>query len=342
MYIALWITILIIAILFSFFNSSTHLFVFACVIYALYYFASWSYKEGSRRWSWLRSLSAWNVVRQRWFTHQIHQGGQWKDFGRAGDTFLFIVHPAGYGISTFLTFGAHGRTSSQLHALQPLIAMPRAFFYVPGLTDVIQWFGGIVHTHDAIAAALSNHRSVVWSPAGPMNHSSYFPLPTQQQQVNDEGALKHMEESLLDNEDIFAWISEKSKACNLYIVPVLHIGEESAYRNYTGVAGSRWWLLGTLQMWCWQRFQYEFPVILSGWLKGVVPRPCRLTTIVGSPISTTTTANSAGKKVPKTSANLKADFMAMYRDIHTLTTNIVGSSNAVHCNEDERQASGIE
>lgn len=319
MYIAVWIAVLIIAICFSFFNSSTHLFVFACAVYALYYFASWSYKEGSRSWSWLRCLRVWNIIRGRWFTHHVHQGGQWNEFERAGDTFLFVVHPAAYGISTFLTFGTP--CNSTIAKLQPLIAMPRAFFYVPGLTDLVQWFGGIVHSHDAIAAALTNHRSVVWSPGGPMDRSSYL-------SSEDGSALKHMEEGTLDNEDLFAWITANGKGCNLYVVPVIHFGEEKAYCNYTGRVGARWWLLGMLQSWCWHRFQYEFPVVLSGWLGSIVPqRGCKLTTIVGAPISThTTSPQMPGKKLQKTPAKLKEDFLLRYKEIHALTTNIIQST----------------
>lgn len=325
MYIAVWIAVLIIAICFSFFNSSTHLFVFACVVYALYYFASWSYKEGSRSWSWLRSLRVWNIIRGRWFTHHVHQGGQWKEFERAGDTFLFVVHPAAYGISTFLTFATP--CNPTIAKLQPLIAMPRAFFYVPGLTDLVQWFGGIVHSHDAMAAALTNHRSVVWSPGGPMDHSSYL-----SSEGDDGSALKHMEEATLDNEDLFAWITAHGKGCNLYVVPVIHFGEENAYCNYTGRVGARWWLLGMLQSWCWHRFQYEFPVVLSGWLGSVVPRRgCKLTTIVGAPIAThTTSPQMPGKKLQKTPAKLKEDFLLRYKEIHALTTNIIQSTTTTH------------
>ena len=336
MYIAVWIAILIIAICFSFFNSSTHLFVFACVVYALYYFASWSYKEGSRSWSWFRSLRLWNIIRLRWFTHHVHQGGQWKDFERAGDTFLFVVHPASYGISTFLTFGAHGSSNSAIRRLQPLIAMPRAFFYVPGLTDLVQWFGGIVHSHDAMAAALTNHRSVVWSPGGPMDHSSYFPLQDEENEEN-QSAIKHMEENALDNEDLFAWITQHGKGCNLYVVPVIHFGEQHTYRNYTGSVGAKWWPLGMLQSWCWQRFQYEFPLVLSGWMGSIVPqRGCKLTTIVGAPIAThTTSPQLPGKKLQKTPAKLKEDFLLRYREIHALTTNIIQSSSTTIPHEQE-------
>lgn len=345
MYIAVWIAILIIAICFSFFNSSTHLFVFTCVVYALYYFASWSYKEGSRSWSWLRSLRVWNVIRLRWFTHHVHQGNQWKDFERAGDTFLFVVHPAGYGISTFLTFGAHGPNNSAIRKLQPLIAMPRAFFYVPGLTDLIQWFGGIIHSHDAMAAALTNHRSVVWSPGGPMNHSSYFPVDQEEQQQQDQSAIKHMEEGALDNEDLFVWIANHGKGCNLYVVPVIHFGEEHAYRNHTGTVGSKWWPLGMLQTWCWHRFQYEFPLVLSGWMKSIIPARCRLTTIVGPPIATTTTSpQMPGKKLQKTPAKLKEEFLLRYREIHAVTTNIIQSSasSSLPIQQRNEQEAGVE
>jgi len=323
MYIALWIAILIICILISFFLSSTHLFVLASVIYALYYFASWSYKEGSRRWSWLRSLYVWNLLRQRYFHHQVNEGSGWKNFERAGDTFLFIVHPPGYGLSTLLTFGLHGKTFGAIRALQPLIAMPRVFFAIPGLTDIVQWCGGIVHSRETVEAALTNHRSVVWSPTGPMDHSSYF------SGGGGDNSLRHLEENALDQDDMFTWIAQNGKKCNLHIVPVVHVGENAAYSNWTGQMGARWWLLGSLQQWMWQRFQYEFPLVLGGLFGTIIPRPCPLTTIVGTPISSTAmSAQLPGKKIQKTPAILKMEFLAKYAELRQIVENIQASCSS--------------
>ena len=103
-----------------------------------------------------------------------------------------------------------------------------------------------------------------------MDHSSYFPL--QDENEENQSAIKHMEENALDNEDLFAWITQHGKGCNLYVVPVIHFGEQHTYRNYTGSVGAKWWPLGMLQSWCWQRFQYEFPLVLSGWMGSIVPQ----------------------------------------------------------------------
>lgn len=75
----------------SFFLSSLHLFFFSTLLYGLFYAFRSSHHNGHWQWQWFRSLSLWDRVRSKHFSHAWHQITGWREFQRHGEAYLFIV-----------------------------------------------------------------------------------------------------------------------------------------------------------------------------------------------------------------------------------------------------------
>lgn len=289
----------------SFFWSSLHLFVFFSLVYGIYFFASSSHREGTRAWSRFREWTLWDVVRRRHFHHSWHQGNGWRSFERHGEAYLFIVHPQNYGVTSFFAFGLHGQQCRALQRLRPLVMMSRFFFWVPLLTDFIQWAGGIVHTTEEMQDALNHNRSVVWAPLGGGMMTSH-----------DIAHGVALQEEALDIR-VFEWISAYGSKCRFNIVPVHHTGEEDAYYNTaaTTVSGSGW--LQSLRRYMHTHTGYEFPLCVFGWGGTFIPRRVELRTKVGEPISTMDPilderGEPTGQYMRKTAHHLRDEFREQF------------------------------
>ena len=300
MWVFLFVFILFHAWLTSFFYSSLHIFVFVSLIYALVYFASRGWKDGSRQWPWLRELGIWDRLRSYWFSHSWHQVNGWKDFNRYGEAYIFILHPRCYGIASFFAFGLHGcHAQKNFQTDSLLITMPTFLFYIPVLSDILQYAGCIKHDRECVQRALDHKNSVVWS------------IPSRSAQIVVMGDPEKRDFSILDGTRevrLFDWISQYGQdglgRNKINIVPVFQSGEWDAYYNPRDRLPP--WL-SSIQDFFREQIGYEFPLVVFGWMGTFVPRKCVLRTIVGTPIPVIEDLPDGRKKI-RSGNDLWVDF----------------------------------
>jgi len=246
----------------------------------------------------MRSFALWDWLRKRYFDHHLHQKGNWSEFKKHGEAYLFIVHPQNYGVASFFTFGAHGCKCAKLERLSPLLLMPRLLFYVPILTDILQYFGGIANSREHIEKALGTRKSVVWAPLGPMMTSHDI----------ENGIMLQADALSIDT---FEWLVKYGERCSFKLVPVCHVGEENVYSNYNARL-PRW--IKQIQGYFRKSYDYEWPLAIVGWGGTFLPKPCTIYTKVGAPVSTMQMDN--GEMVKKSAAQLRSDVINEYNRLN--------------------------
>lgn len=183
MWSVLYLVCLAIAFYHSFFWSSLHLYVLSTLVYVLFYAGTRGHLTGTRNWTWLRSLPMWDSLRIWYFPHRLHSM-HWSKFdvelkGARRRAFIFLAASLDADADTTTTtatterielvddvlgtsaFALHGCKNPAISRLSPLVAVHRWYFYLPYITDVMQWCGFIAQTESAIEAALIRNVSVV-------------------------------------------------------------------------------------------------------------------------------------------------------------------------------------
>lgn len=142
----MWLVAYFVLLLFawyqSFFWSPLHLYILFSAVYVLIY----TLNARERDWHWFRSLSFWDRFRKWYFPHHVHSS-HWNSF--TADKLLgcavFVVIDNGSSSSSLMrslvVFGLHGSKNPLIQRLDPLIVAPSYLFYLPYVTDVIQWAG---------------------------------------------------------------------------------------------------------------------------------------------------------------------------------------------------------
>lgn len=253
MWLTLYVLVLIFAWYQSFFWSPFHLYVLFSVLYVLVYVL----RAEGREWHWFRSWSLWDRFRKWYFPHHVHSL-YWNEMATALDSdednvlVFLIVNPVSL-VDTVSAFGLHGQKNPVLQRISPLIMAPWYLFYLPYVTDLIQWAGLVSERRrsedytDAVNNLVTSWRCNVVVPC---------------------------EEAVDDDYREVKWAAEHARAGkSLCIVPVLHgAGSSRLYRSCTLCSTRRQY-----QSWMWPFFGF-------GYLGTCLPRRVELHTFVGRPI----------------------------------------------------------
>lgn len=135
--------------------------LFVTFLYALTY-TSFPERTGRRRWEWLRSRPGWKraiggVSFTEWANRSIFTT---KNDGPV----VLVAGPNLTGVAFFWVFGFHGDGS--LGKLDPLYTLPRIYFLVPFLRDVLLWSGAVEDSEEVVQELMRQRQNLVLSPGG--------------------------------------------------------------------------------------------------------------------------------------------------------------------------------
>lgn len=169
LWILLYLIVLILILYWSLLFSSLHAIAFATVIYVAYYLVAYA-GDGCREWQWLRGATVWDRLRP----YQVCcanpsafvKGERYVFFN--ADSVTGAAAAAASGSSrdsgsrntqmTLWAFGLHGKELQWVKRAEIIACLPDRVFYVPYITDVLQWAGCVA---DKDAAVAWEHNSVV-------------------------------------------------------------------------------------------------------------------------------------------------------------------------------------
>lgn len=274
--------------------SPWHVSILGVLVYFVYYVSN-THEQASRRWHSLRASRFWDWLLRKprvYLNHTVIQGGNWASFDRNGQVYLFVTcPPVHYQVGNVATFSLHGRSCRKLNALSPSVLLPSYYFYVPVLTDILQWLGCCPNNVSVMQDLLDHgRRSVVWS----------YPASNDAMWVNFP----------------FDIVSELAGKCVFSIVLVRHLHEKRLYRTFPfqlpfiSALSDRYFAYTGHRLQClWGWFWFS-------WL----PRPSvthPITTIIGDPVETRKMILDAtdGKRYlerPKSAEEIKADIEKAY------------------------------
>lgn len=265
MWLTLYALLLIFAWYQSFFWSPVHLYVLFSVLYLLVYVL----RAEDREWHWFRSWAFWDRFRKWYFPHHVHSL-YWNEMTAAldaGCSLVFLVVNPTSLVDTVSAFGLHGQKNPVLSRLSPLIVAPWYLFYVPYVTDLIQWTGlvpdGTRHkefteiVNDiAVEAGVGWRRHIVigydYRPGGELEESNLQELKWAAEQTRKCGGGGGVEDG-------------RAPIC---LVPVIHTGSFRLYRR----------------LMCRSTPRAVWPFCGFGYFGSCLPRRTELHTFVGKPI----------------------------------------------------------
>ncbi len=256
MWLTLYVFVLIFACYQSFFWSPAHLYVLFSVLYLLVYVL----RAEDREWHWFRSWSFWDRFRRWYFPHHVHSL-YWNEMTAAidaGCSLVFLVVNPSSLVDTVSAFGLHGQKNPVLSRLSPLIVAPRHLFYVPYVTDLIQWTGLIpeVTRHKDFTETVND----ITVEAG-VGWRRHVVIPYEYRPGGE------LEES---NLNAIGWAAEKIRDGRppICLVPVIHTGSFRLYRR----------------LMCQTTPRAVWPFCGFGYFGSCLPRRTELHTFVGKPI----------------------------------------------------------
>lgn len=165
-WVLLYLIVLSLILYWSLLFSSLHAAAFLTLVYVSYYLVAYS-GDGIREWKWLRSHPIWD----RLCPYQVICIDP-KEFSQEKQCLLLdarsvcspLAEAGGGGGGdrnmSLWAFGLYGKRLPFAACLQPIVCLPRSVFYIPYLTDALQWAGCIA---DGDADVAWETRSVVVS-----------------------------------------------------------------------------------------------------------------------------------------------------------------------------------
>ena len=265
----MWLTLYLILLVFlayqSFFWSPFHLYVVGCVLYILVYLLH----PEKREWHWFRSWSFWDHVRKWYFPHHIHSV-HWADLSVEGKVYVFmVVNPVSL-VDTVLAFGLHGKKNPVLNRLSPLIMAPAYLFYVPYVTDAVQWAG--------LVPERTRSKSYTEITNDILSGEDFSGLEFGGDGLKKSLVAPHYTRSALGDENslqMLRWAAERAShgLTNLCIVPVMHRGSSLLYRKCQSSPFPEP-----------LHWRPPWPFFGFGFMFSCLPRRTELNTFVGRPI----------------------------------------------------------
>lgn len=238
----MWLAALLIAETFLLFYLLTRVgllaFVALSVLYGLTY--RWkSERTGYRRSKWFRGLSLWRKVggvRPTPWNHRdvllAHRNGP----------VALVIGPSLTGMGLFWGIGLHG--DEMLAELDVLYTMPRVFFWIPLLRDVLLWSGAVLDS-DAVVSDLLEHRLNVCVCPGGLRGAHY---------KQDENTL-----TVGDVPDAFLQACGRT---NAILVPVVVHGEAKRYPRIRLKTRDPFNLIRACQLFFMDNLGYPFPLLV--------------------------------------------------------------------------------
>lgn len=134
-WVFLYLVVLCALLYWSLLFSSLHAFALACVVYVAFYLVAYA-PDGSRQWSRVRRLGVWDWARP----YQVLYDSD--TIKNNNGRYLFITETFGGTANWRMSLWAFALQGPRF-PVQALVCLPYRIFYVPYVTDVLQWLGCI-------------------------------------------------------------------------------------------------------------------------------------------------------------------------------------------------------
>lgn len=147
-WVLLYLVVLSLILYWSLLFSSLHAAAFLTLVYVSYYLVAYS-GDGIREWKWLRSHPIWDRLCPYQVIcidpNEFFQGEQYLLLDARSICSPLAETDGGGGDRnmSLWAFGLYGKRLPFAARLQPIVCLPRSVFYIPYLTDALQWAGCI-------------------------------------------------------------------------------------------------------------------------------------------------------------------------------------------------------
>lgn len=173
-WVLLYLIVLGLILYWSLLISSLHAAAFVTIIYVSYYLVAYS-GDGCREWKWLRSHRIWD----RLCPYQVicinpdefFQGEKCVLLDVCMVPGVTAASSSGKETMSLWAFALYGKRSPFVARLDLRVCLPKSVFYIPYLTDALQW-AGCIADNDA-AVAWETHSIAVSSPM----HAAELKIP---------------------------------------------------------------------------------------------------------------------------------------------------------------------